>query len=295
MAMLARLPRFLRIVLALLAGLVLLCLLVFGTFYVVIQTEAGRERIASWVERMTEASQTARVEIEGLGPGLPFRIEAQKVALADAEGVWMRAEDVIVEPDLWELLDTRFVLDLVRASRLDLLRQPQSGEEDAAAAEGFTLPKSLPEAEIRELDVEQVVIHEAVAGERKEWSLEASARIGDKVRIDLLGKSVEDGETVFEASGSGRLTSSGFEADFMAVVHPASGLAPLAGLPEDAGLRARLTGEGGTEEASGSLEVTSKGQIELDTKYTVRFKPNLRSCPRTWPTGQAGGRISPGR
>ena len=114
--------------------------------------------------------------LEGVSGPLPGRLAVGRLALADAEGVWLDVEQAELALHWRDLTRWRVRLDAVRVARLALHRLPGPPSPEPAAP--LTLPSlpRLPVAlDIRRLDVARLELGEAVLGQAAALSLGGSA------------------------------------------------------------------------------------------------------------------------
>jgi translocation and assembly module TamB len=103
-----------------------LVLLVIG----IANTDAGRRSIASLVDSLSGG----RVSIAGLSGRIPDRLRVAHIELRDARGVWLTAEDVVLDWSPLALLKSRFEAARLTAARVMALRIPMSQGDDSQIA-----------------------------------------------------------------------------------------------------------------------------------------------------------------
>ncbi|MFP4270120.1 MAG: hypothetical protein ACLFTL_06100, partial [Alphaproteobacteria bacterium] len=125
--------------LALLAGLALVPLAVVALLLALLQSESARLWAEAAVDRWVPG-----VRIDGLGPGLPSRLDLARVALADDAGTWLTVEDIELRWRPAALLRGAVEVDRVAARRIVLARTPAAAPEAAEP-----LPEPAPSAPFR--------------------------------------------------------------------------------------------------------------------------------------------------
>jgi translocation and assembly module TamB len=87
-------------------------------------TDFGRRTVASVVETLSGG----RVSILGLQGRIPDRLRLAHVEVRDATGVWLRADDIVLDWSPWTLLWNRVEIARAAAGRIEVLRFPVSEE-----------------------------------------------------------------------------------------------------------------------------------------------------------------------
>lgn len=149
-------------VVAALCGAVLLLL---GALWAGGNTDAGHSFIAGLTARLTEG----RVRLAGLGGSFPLRPTLRGLELRDTEGVWLTAEDVVVEWSPLALLAGR--IDVVTAS-VAHVRVERAPLADKPA--GTT---SLPHVDVHRFAVARLDLGAALAGAPATLSLRGQVEI----------------------------------------------------------------------------------------------------------------------
>ena len=73
-------------ILAAAATAVGLVLLAIAAVLALVQTQAGRDTLAQGLEGLLAGADGSGVHIRGIGPGLPARLQIEKIEVADAGG-----------------------------------------------------------------------------------------------------------------------------------------------------------------------------------------------------------------
>lgn len=74
------------------------------------------------------------VSVKGLSGDLPNKLHARSLAVRDAQGVWLRAEDVALDWDALAALGDHIDIARISASRIVVLRKPAPSEEERESA-----------------------------------------------------------------------------------------------------------------------------------------------------------------
>ncbi|MCU0838924.1 MAG: hypothetical protein MUE49_09405, partial [Rhodospirillales bacterium] len=164
-----------------------------------LSTPWGRETLARVAGHAASAATGYDIRIDGLEPGLPFRLAIARLTMGDAEGVWLTADRIDVALSRQALLMAgRLVIDRAGAAAITLARLPTDGadaEGDATRGGGFSLPR-LPV--IQRLELPEIALAEPVVGEA--MTLRAEGGV-----IALDGGSQRLSLTVVRANASDRL------------------------------------------------------------------------------------------
>lgn len=252
--------------LALIAGLALLIapLVLIGALLLWANTAGGRHQIETWTARLSSGG----VRITGLSGPLPGRIALGRLELADAQGVWLRAVDLELRWSPLHLLLWRIDVESLRAATLDIERAPQRGSSPPSRQGGGP---SLPTIGLRELTVSELVLGEALAGERSAFSVQGSGRYRDleelAARIDVHRRGGAGQYQLDLQSSPERLAAR------LALDEPAGGpLEHLVGLPGLGALTVKLELQGPHRAEqlalairAGELRADARGRLDLDT------------------------------
>ncbi|MCF7989483.1 MAG: translocation/assembly module TamB domain-containing protein [Thiohalocapsa sp.] len=130
-------------------------------------TDAGRALIA----RALSAAGGGQVLVQGLGGELPFSPRIDRLELSDAEGVWLRAEDVAIVLRPASLLRGELDFRALTAHRLAVKRLPETDAENRAPAR---LPLSI---HLRRLVIAQLRL-EALEPSAPAFVVTGTGRIG---------------------------------------------------------------------------------------------------------------------
>ncbi|HTB66693.1 MAG TPA: translocation/assembly module TamB domain-containing protein [Steroidobacteraceae bacterium] len=166
--------RRLRITLIVAAVPVLLLGLLWGALLTVGNTLWGRQHIESLVAYLT----SNHVRLHGLAGALPDRPSLQKLELADAQGIWLTAQNLEAVWDPWALLQRRVAVRSAHAQRIDWSRLPVSQAH-------ATRQSSIPHIDVHEATVDSVNLSAALAGTASTLNLHASAHLRSLTDMQL--------------------------------------------------------------------------------------------------------------
>ncbi|MFO7776612.1 MAG: translocation/assembly module TamB domain-containing protein, partial [Candidatus Hydrogenedentota bacterium] len=206
---------------------------------------------------------------------LPFDIRVGEITLSDEEGVWLTAEDAAVRWRGLPLLEGRIHGSAVTVGQVTWHRIPT--EEDPDLPDLPELPDRWPSVTVERIEAREVVLEEAVMGQRAVFTVEGHVapppdRHGVGVdlsltRLDgpqervtvLLGLLGEPGELSYEV----KIPQAG----------PGSLLLHLARLPADTEASFRLSGGGALPHLDSvvSLHAAEVGEAEFDVALGLPY------------------------
>jgi translocation and assembly module TamB len=248
---------------------VMLPLLALGAALLWANTESGRGAIT----RLAMATVPGLV-LEGLEGPLPGRLGLARLAMADAEGVWLEVEQARLTWDVRRLLTGTLRIEQISAARLALHRlpNPEAAPPPADAPPEPLLPE-LPHAPLPvlldRLSIGEVALGAPLLGEALALRVEGRGRLDPwGVTLGLEAATLEGGSSLaIEASlrpGAGRLGAS-------IALHDRAGgpLARLIGLPDRAP-RLDLALEGPPEGAAFTLLADAGAGLSAKLAGTLR-------------------------
>lgn len=146
------------------------------------------------------------VRIIGFEGALSSQATIERMTIADEEGVWLEAEDLVLEWNRSALLRRRIDVDALTAERIAVLRAPvpaPNAEVPAAEASLFTLPELPVSVELDELSIGRIEIGEHFIGEPVAVSLAGEAALeGGEGFAEVIARRVDGAEGTFTLAGS---------------------------------------------------------------------------------------------
>ncbi|EGJ51969.1 translocation/assembly module TamB domain-containing protein [Desulfocurvibacter africanus] len=272
----AMLKRFALWTGGLLLGLAFLLTLAVGGAMVWLRSESGRAWLADKVAELTADSDTARVTVRGLGPGLPWRISIDELLVADRQGVWLRIENLLVRLSPADLLRQALRFEVISASELALQRIPESPEEPEEDKEPFSF-SDLPEIRVEELDVARVLLGPELAGQAAAYSLHGKLATSQGVTTAALeARNLERAEDALVLDG--RFDQPASTLSLVLQLDEARGgfLGRLLELPGKPDLRLALRGDGPLADWSGALDASAGDLFGLESTLTLSAQEPYR-------------------
>lgn len=115
-----------------------------------LRTAPGHDVLASAIGALSDGT----VSVKGLRGDLPDDLHAAMVEVSDKNGIWLRVENLTLDWDARRALSNHIKVERVTASRVVLLRMPQSEESNGTT----------PKIDIAALDIARIEIARAAAG-----------------------------------------------------------------------------------------------------------------------------------
>ncbi len=231
------------------------------------QSEAGRERLAAWLVPVLSNATGYRVEIAGIGPGLPSRIGIEALTLADADGVWLALERLRVVWSPAELLRGRFAVGVVDADNIDLARLPVAGEAETGpeTPTKFAIPAPPFDVRIGRLAVGTLALGKSILGEPAQLRVDGrlGVRVGGVISTNVAIVRTDGREGRIEADAQLAPETRRLRID--AKVNEGAGglIVRLLDLTPYPPLTLTLTGDGPLEDWRGAVEVQATGLASL--------------------------------
>ena len=166
--------RRVRILLIVAAVPVVLCVLLWIALLTLSDTDWGHRHIESLVAHLTHN----HVRLHGLGGDLPDRPTLEKLELADADGIWLTAQNLQAVWNPWGLLQKRVAVASAHAQRIDWSRLPVSHTHSNHRP-------SIPHIDVQEASADAVRLSATLAGSEATLNLHASAHLRSVTDMQL--------------------------------------------------------------------------------------------------------------
>ncbi len=126
-------------------------------------------------------SSTGReVRIEGFRGALSSRATFDEMTIADDDGIWLRIEGAALQWNRSALLQRRIEIAEISAERVTVLRGPVAEPREEIVPRGaFELPELPVSIRIAALDLDEVVLGEALLGEELRAAISGAASLAD--------------------------------------------------------------------------------------------------------------------
>jgi len=145
------------------------------------------------------------VIITGFQGALSSAASIEVMTIADEEGVWLRAENLVLDWNRTALLRGRLEVEELSAELIELTRPPVAGAEEAPAAEAspFSLPELPVSIRLDELSIDRLMLGEAFLDEEVALTVQGSAQLaGGEGEAQLTAERLGEKTGRFELSGS---------------------------------------------------------------------------------------------
>ena len=286
--------RWIKGLLAVGFGLLLMTVLVVGGLWGLLQKGFGQKKAASILSALLSSEQMI-FRLESLSGRIPWRIQVGRFSAADRNGVWLSGRGLTVEPDLRALLGGKLHLYLVRVEVLTFFRSPQSGETrtDSASWPDNIIP---PVFKVDALTLDRLVLEAPFTPAVKAFTVQGRYdALGADALVDLEIKALD--RTGDRLKIEGALIGQPAYLKLHAVYEESAGgiLGRRLGPPAAGPIRCALTGEGWLSDWQGRLEAdlenvaTLSSSVALSDGQTARLKMEGRFQPKPaiWPARAA--------
>ncbi|SDG52427.1 autotransporter secretion inner membrane protein TamB [Limimonas halophila] len=262
--------RVLRIAAKTAAGVVALAVLVLAAAWGAANTDRGQRWLAGQLEAALSAPD-APASVRGLHGSFPQDLRLDRLELADGDGVWLTVTDARLAWRPLGLLSGRLAVATVRAETVNLARLPASERPDTPPepAGEINMPRLPLSVRVDTLEVGRLDLGEPVLGQTASFTIggEAAAPKGaalaSRLRVERLD--APGGTLTAEASYQPGRRALDLDAELRG---EKGGLAASTlGLPPDAEVRVRLSGDGPLTEWRGALTArlgeTARAELDL--------------------------------
>ena len=182
---------------------VIICALIFSAVPALAQTQEDKGYLTSLIEDNLSGS-SREVNIIGFQGALSSEATIDVLTIADAEGVWLTLEDIVLEWSRTALLRGAIDVQQLSAARIIVARPPISEQSGPAPqAEPFSLPELPVSISLDQLSIGRIELGEAFLGEPIVVSLSGSAQLsGGEGTANVVATRIGDKTGVFEINGS---------------------------------------------------------------------------------------------
>ncbi len=235
----------------------------------------AQEDDKSYLTRLLEDSlggDGRTVQINGFAGAFSSEATVAQITFADADGIWLTLEDVVLNWNRSALLRGRIEIEELSTARISLPRLPVA-EEDAlppAEAQGFTLPDLPVSVDINKLAASEIVLGAPVLGQDARLRLDASGTLANGAGSVVLNAERIDAqrgvfavEAGFEGGDAPVALSVTLEED------PGGIVAQLLDLPGMPSVALALTGAGPLSDFTTDIQLSTDGAERLAGQITL--------------------------
>ena len=167
------------------------------------QAERDRGFLAGLIEDNLSGAGR-EVIITGFQGALSSTASIEVMTIADEDGVWLRAENLVLDWNRSALLRGRLEVEELSAELIELTRPPMADPEaPAAEASPFSLPELPVSIRLDDLAIDRLVLGEAFLDEEIALTLQGSAQLADgEGEAQLVAERLGERAGRFELSGS---------------------------------------------------------------------------------------------
>ncbi|RBI86202.1 hypothetical protein DRV85_05450 [Rhodosalinus halophilus] len=228
------------------------------------------------------------VQITGFEGALSSRATIERMTIADAEGVWFTAEDIVLDWNRAALLRRRLSVNTFSAARIDLPRLPQTEEEAALPqpeARPFSLPQLPVSVNIGTIEAEEVSLGAPVLGEAVVLTLEGQASLergGGTASAALRAERIDGARGVFALSADYDAEARTADFDLRFDEGPEGIVATRLGIPGAPPLQLEAQGAGAVATLDIDISLSSDGQERLAGGVSLRGPETGATDPGVW-------------
>ena len=243
-------------------------------------------------ENLSGVSRT--VDIRGFEGALSSAASLDVLTIADAEGVWLQLEDVVLEWSRTALLRGAIDVQELSAARVIVSRPPVSedgggGGGPAPEATPFALPELPVSVRLDQLNVDEIVLGEAFLGEEIRVSLTGSAQLADgEGAANITATRLGEKTGVFAIDGAYANATRQLALALNIEEGPDGIAARLLDLPGRPAIRLAVEGDAPIDDFAATLAIATDGQDRLNGDFALTDVDG-----ETRITLDVGGDISP--
>ena len=166
-----------------LAGIIVLLICVY---LFLMKTSAGQNYVLDTAKPYLESNLGLVVEAEKIGGSWPAKIRVQNIVLKDTEGVWFRADQLVLDWKPLDLLGNAVTVNLLSGKSVDVIRQPvlkSQPSEDEPDKQGG----SIPEVTIKQAELESLRLGEALLG----TAFEINGKLGTEINRGAISANLD--------------------------------------------------------------------------------------------------------
>ena len=205
------------------------------------------------------------VTITGFQGALSSEARIAQMTIADAEGVWLTLEDLVLQWNRTALLRGAINVQQLRAGRVIVARAPVSDNNmPSPEAQPFALPELPVSVTLGVLQIDRIEIDESFLGEPVVVSLAGSAALaGGEGRADVLATRLDGNQGVFQIDGS-YSNATNVLSVLLNLEEGADGIAArLLDLPDRPSVQLTVEGDAPLDDFAATLALATDGQDRL--------------------------------
>ncbi|EYD72643.1 translocation/assembly module TamB domain-containing protein [Limimaricola hongkongensis] len=212
------------------------------------------------------------VIITGFQGALSSSASIEVMTIADEEGVWLRAENLVLDWNRSALLRGRLDVEELSAELIELSRPPIAGpgEPPAAEASPFSLPELPVSIRLDELAIDQLILGEAFLDEEITLTVQGSAQLADgEGEAQLTAERLGERTGRFELSGSYSNDSRQLDLT-LALDEAENGIAArLLDLPGRPSVALKVEGAGPVDDFDAAISLATDGAPRISGDFAL--------------------------
>ncbi|MFP4405569.1 translocation/assembly module TamB domain-containing protein [Rhodosalinus sp.] len=231
------------------------------------------------------------VQITGFEGALSSRATIERMTIADAQGVWFTAEDIVLDWNRAALLRGQLTVNTFAAGRIEMPRlpEPEAADDDIELPRPEATPFQVPELpvsiQIGSIAAEEVVLGAPVLGEATTLMLEGSASLqrgGGDAAVDLRAERTDGQRGVIALDATYAAGPGTADVSFVFDEGADGIVASRLGIPGAPPLVLAAEGSGAVESLDIDIRLASDGEERLTGGITLRGPETAETEPGAW-------------
>lgn len=248
----------------------MICCLIALPFGVAAQTQEEEDKgyLTSLIEDNL-SGVSREVNVIGFQGALSSEATIDMLTIADAEGVWLTLEDIVLSWSRAALLRGAIDVQELSAARVIVARPPLSEESGPSPeATPFSLPELPVSVSLDLLNIDQIELGEAFLGEAVTISLSGTAQLsGGEGSANVIAERLGDKAGRFEINGS-YINETRMLDLLLNLEEGADGIAArVIGLPGRPAIAMRVEGAAPVDDYDATLAIATDGQDRLNGTF----------------------------
>lgn len=234
------------------------------------QDDDGEGYLAGLIEDNL-SGVSREVDIQGFAGALSSEATIDRLTIADAEGIWLTLEGIVLEWNRSALLRGAIDVEELSAERIIVARPPLSEDTGPAPeAQPFSLPELPVSIALDQLDIDLIELGPAFLGEDIALSLTGSAQLSDGEGVaNIIARRLGDKTGIFEFDGSYENETRVLDV-LLNVQEGADGIAArLLELPGRPAIGLEVAGSAPIDDYAATIAVATDGQDRLRGDFTL--------------------------
>lgn len=209
------------------------------------------------------------IDIRGFAGALSSEATIEQMTIADAEGVWLTIEDIVLSWSRSALLRGAIDVQELSAARIVVARPPLAEDTGPSPeAEPFSLPDLPVSVSLDQLNIESIELGAVFLGEALAVSLTGNAQLGDgEGAANVIAQRLGDKTGVFEINGS-YVNESRVLDLLLNIEEGADGIAArLLDLPSRPSIKLAIAGNAPLDDYEATLAIATDGEDRLNGTF----------------------------